>query len=316
MCFNFSVAEVKTEMKSFHKRFNAIQNLTMKCLEKCKIVVQTVVSLLMFVFEVDDHKEFLEEKQDSLLKCTGHLQLFGTLSLHHWNYLSYNLLDKLIEELSQKYCDGSFQKISEKMDKYKKDLQEFRQRTRLRHFYLAKPILQEETPPGFTNMVVKHKWPNTITLEDVELFRQRYAQKYSLQECALMLHSILEGSFIITWFVPVTLVAIVLRESKPLEIYKDYFITSLEIDGVCVYDFDSDVVGEGCSGEGGGMIPAGAASRTVIGRDTINSVNRLVGVIALGALIPTALQRRLVKKQNILAHSYTLVHYKSEFVSC
>ena len=127
---------------------------------------------------------------------------------------------------------------------YKTDLKKFRQCTRLELFCRAEGSDSEDNgtdddpPPGFRKIVVRHKWPNTVTLEDVEKFRKRYMRKYDLQKCAMMLHSIRPGSFRVTWFVPVTVIDI-LRKKRAVKVYKEFEVSRLEIyvqaTAVCVY---------------------------------------------------------------------------------
>ena len=77
-------------------------------------------------------------------------------------------------------------------------------------------------------------WPDDVTLEVVEKFRQEYADHYSLRECAMMLNKVLPGSFIVTWFSPGSIVE-KLKEKMPKSILKKYSVTKLEIAGKCVY---------------------------------------------------------------------------------
>ena len=79
---NSSVETLKGEIKGLHRWFNRMKESTIKCLEKCRIAVITVVYLLTSILSVDEHKKFLEEKHKVLRKCEDHLELFGELNLH------------------------------------------------------------------------------------------------------------------------------------------------------------------------------------------------------------------------------------------
>ena len=91
-----------------------------------------------------------------------------------------------------------------------------------------------DPPQNFRKVVIHFDWRNGITLEDVEQFRQRYASKYGLHECAMMIAEIRDGSYIITWFIPESVVE-KLKTEIPRNILKDYCVTKLEIAGACVY---------------------------------------------------------------------------------
>ena len=115
---------------------------------------------------------------------------------------------------------------SEEMTDYKEYVNKFRKNTTLELFCLAQPNSKEDPPPGFRTMVVKHTWPNTVTLEDVEKFQQHYAQAYNFQRCAMIFNSIGTGSFTVTWFVPVSVIGI-LRKSRAVKVYKEFKVSRL-----------------------------------------------------------------------------------------
>ena len=71
-------------------------------------------------------------------------------------------------------------------------------------------------------------------LDIVEEFRQEYACHYSLQQCAMMLVMVRPGSFIITWFIPASIVE-KLKVEVPITILKKYLVAKLVIAGECVY---------------------------------------------------------------------------------
>lgn len=228
-----SIAAVKSEIKAFEKRFNAIKDLSIQYLEKFRIAVIAVVYTLTSISAdgMDEHRIYLEEKHQTLYQCQHHWELFGCLNFY-WNYLAYDLLDQLIEALCEK--ESAFVVISGDMEVYKGDLKLFRMKTPLKLFCQAQRKREDDPPPGFREVVVKHEWPDAVTLEDVELFRQCYMCHYNLRKCAMMLNSITTGSFTVTWFVPHSVVKI-LKKKRALEVIQDFDVSRLEIAGVCVY---------------------------------------------------------------------------------
>ena len=191
------------------------------------------VFVLTSIRALDQHRIFLEKKYRTLLKSKSHFELFTNLNFY-WNYLAYNLLDQFIEELTLK--DDCFESVTGEMAEYKKDLQDFRKSTTLELFCQAQPEdTDDEPPPGFKKIVVKHGWPKAITLEHVEKFRRCYARKYNLLKCAMMLHSIRTGSITVTWFVPVAVVVEIVKSRKPLDVYKKFEVSRVEIADSCVY---------------------------------------------------------------------------------
>ena len=224
------------EIKGFRQRFNAIKESTILHLERCKMAVKMVVFLLTSICYIEEHESFLKENHMAFHDCKNHWELFGMLNFY-WNYLSYDLLDQLIEELSLK--EHLFKAIGKEMERYKGDLKRFRQCTTLEVFCQTNTSTECDPPPGFRKVVIKHSWPNTVTLEDVERFRQRYAKAYNIRRCAMMLNSIWTGSFTVEWFVPIALVT-TLRKKRAVNIYKEFEVSRLEIyyvkeTGFCVY---------------------------------------------------------------------------------
>ena len=242
------MSEVKAEIEIFEERFEMMKLLTIKCLEKFQVSVVSVVYILtsLSAVYVAEYKEFLNEKTQNPNQCQNHWMLFGQLNFH-WNYLSYHLLDHLIKEVSQKYnfftevegktVEESLKNVKQQMNLYKTDLKRFRKQTPLKLFCQAEVCRIDDPPPGFEKMVVKFDWPITTTLEDVEIFRQRYVRHYNLRDCALMLNRIRPGTFTVTWFVPSSVIE--LLKKKAPEVFQKFNISRLEFPGVagyCVYE--------------------------------------------------------------------------------
>ena len=228
-----SVGTVQEKVKSFRRRFNAIKMATIKCLEKCKMAVTTVVFLLTSIKAVDEHQMFLEEKQKKLRKSEDHWELFGHLNLY-WNYLAFDLLEQLIEVLNLE--ETEFDSVASKMTDYKRELEDFRKNTTLEVFCQAESAkLEANIPEGFRTVVVKFDWPKDITLQTVEEFRQCYAKAYNLQKCAMMVNSIGTGSFTACWFLPDAAVDVLMKTRAPLDVFKEFSVTRIDIDGSCFY---------------------------------------------------------------------------------
>ena len=175
---------------------------------------------------MDEHKVFLKSNIADLYHAADHSVLFGTLSFY-WNYLSYQLLDYLIVKFSLEEVKGQ-------METYRHDLQQFRRQIPLKLFCQSQKRRRVDPPPGFRKVVVEHHWPDIVTLEVVESFRQEFACHYSLRECAMMLVYLEIGSFLITWFVPESIVKL-LSVKMVEEFFEKHSVRKLEIAGVCVY---------------------------------------------------------------------------------
>ena len=225
-----SVSKVEAEIEKLDKQFNILKHKIRECLESYKIAVQLVADALtsLRADDVEEHKQFLESHMTALYKAASHYELFGTMNLH-WNYLNYPLLDHLIGKFELNEVKGE-------MESYKNDIQQFREKTPLTLFSQTQKRRYMELPSEFEKMVAKFEWPDDhdVTLEDVEQFRQVYACHYRLHECAMMLAEVRPHCFIITWFIPESIVE-KLKEKVPRDILKKHLVTKLEIAGICVY---------------------------------------------------------------------------------
>ena len=211
-----------------NKEFFALKNDTRKCLEKQGVLVDQVAYSLTSLLPDDEeqHKIFTESHVHDLFKAANVAEQFGTMN-SHWNYLDPSLLDHLVR-------DFNLEEVKGEMETYKSDLGQFRKMTPLTLFCRAQRKSDIDPPPKFRKVVAEFDWPENVTLEVAEQFRQEYADHYSLHQCAMMVAQVRPGSFIVTWFVPESVVE-KLKGKVPRAILKKYSVTKLEIAGTCVY---------------------------------------------------------------------------------
>ena len=210
-------------------KFDVVKNRVRECLEKKAIAVSRVAGALTSLSpdHDDDHgRKFLESRTSALFRASSIPEQFGMMDFH-WNYLDPSLLDHLVRRFDMKEMKGE-------METYKSDLGQFRKKTPLTLFCRAQRRKRVRLSPDFQEVVAEFDWPNDVTLEVVEQFRQEYADHYGLRECAMMVAQVRPGSFIVTWFVPESVVE-KLKGKVPRAILKKYSVTKLEIAGTCVY---------------------------------------------------------------------------------
>ena len=210
-------------------KFDVVKNRVKECLEKKAIPVSRVAGALTSLSpdHDDDHgRKFLESRTSALFRASSIPEQFGMMDFH-WNYLDPSLLDHLVRRFDMKEMKGE-------METYKSDLGQFRKKTPLTLFCRAQRRKRVRLSPDFQEVVAEFDWPNDVTLEVVEQFRQEYADHYGLRECAMMVAQVRPGSFIVTWFVPESVVE-KLKGKVPRAILKKYSVTKLEIAGTCVY---------------------------------------------------------------------------------
>ena len=219
---------VQAKIRRFEKRFKELKKAAKECLERKRISVEQVIEALtsMPADDLEEHKQFLKENLSDLSESSNMSELIGKLSLLYWDYLSYQLLEYLIKEFGLE--------VEREMEVYKLDLQRFRQKTPLALFCQSQKRRRRKPSEEFQEMVAEFDWPHEVTLEVVEQFRQEFPYNYKLRDCAMMLAVVRPGSFIVTWFIPESIVK-KLKEDIPQRILKKYTVVNLQIAGVRVY---------------------------------------------------------------------------------
>ena len=133
------------------------------------------------------HKPVPTEHMAQLRKVQNYDQLFSFLD-KYCNYLTYDLLDKLILQLSYRYY--SFQSIKTQIQAYKKEVRLFKKSTTLKIF-CGGHINIRYVHPRIRKHVKSYNWPKNVTLESVEGFRQRHSLTHSLERCAMIVCQVL-----------------------------------------------------------------------------------------------------------------------------
>ena len=223
-----SSEQVKRKVAELNKEFNTLNNDIRECLEKQTDPVSRITDFLASLSPDDDdrHKMFTESHVSDLFQAPNTAEQFGTMKFH-WNYLDPSLLDHLVR-------DFNLEEVKGEMETYKSDLGQFRKKTPLTLYCLVHKRKRIRLSPDFQEVVTEFDWRNDVMLEDVEQFRQEYASHYGLHEFAMMVAQVRPGSFIVTWFVPESVVE-KLKGKVPRVILKKYSVTKLEIAGTCVY---------------------------------------------------------------------------------
>ena len=230
-----SKEQVMVTIEVLKKKFNGLKKATRECIEKHKILVQDVAEVLTSLSPDDDecHRIFLESHIKVFATAVNNSELFMTMNFH-WNYLDPSLLNHLVTELE-------LVEVKPDMTTYQSELRQFRMKTPLNLFCQTQRRKKVKLSPEFREMVAEFKFPNDVSLEVLEQFRQEYASHYKLHEFAMMVADVRSGSFIITWFIPES-VAEKLKRKVPVHILRKYSVTNLTVAGVCVYCNKTEVM--------------------------------------------------------------------------
>ena len=181
--------------------------------------------------EKSEHKVFLKKNLKKLRKSEDHLVLFGYLNLY-WTYLSPHLLKHLVNKVSP------LREMKGDMESYMESLRDFRMQTPL-DLFCQVDTQHVEPPEGFTRVVTKFKKIKSndklsMTLQDIEEFRQKYGSHYQFRDFALMLNEVKHNCYIVIFFVPESVVE-KLQSNVPENILEEYEVSQLEVSRTFVF---------------------------------------------------------------------------------
>ena len=174
------------------------------------------------------HKEFFDNIYSEITKDSTVLKVWMRLSTY-WNFLNYPLLEKVVIKFGD-------EELKTDMEDYKKELKEFRCRTRLCDFakysITINVHLSEQNLKKLTIKLHQH-W-ETCTLEDLEKLTGKITQKFFLPSFTMSLSEMEQACIIVTWAVP-AMIAVSLKEnienSDMGEFCKEHGIMAISIDG-------------------------------------------------------------------------------------
>ena len=189
--FVYLVLALQKEMKSYNRRFISIKESTIRRLEGCHVAVMTVVYMLLSVIKAEEQQSFLKQNQRELCKYENHFELFTKLD-PHCNYLSCDMMNVLLDELTMTY--RPFLEVKGEMDVYSKEVQDFMANTSLHLFCQALPYEEHDISPAFRRMVSQYYWPKNVTVEDIGRFQRQHALSHKLQSISMMVNSVLSDT--------------------------------------------------------------------------------------------------------------------------
>ena len=200
------------------------------------IVVEKKVSFELFtarlanlsIEHMEVHKEFFDNIYSEITKDSTVLKVWMRLSTY-WNFLNYPLLEKVVIKFGD-------EELKTDMEDYKKELKEFRCRTRLCDFAKYSITINENlSEQNLKKLTIKlHQRWETCTLEDLEKLTGKITQKFFLPSFTMSLSEMEQACIIVTWAVP-AMIAVSLKENIENtdmgEFCKEHGIMDISIDG-------------------------------------------------------------------------------------
>lgn len=228
--------DVSAQIRLFMRKFETLALSCLSELEETQLGLRkfrTSLMLLPATIKLE-HTAFLKENLPTFLRAESLEEIFMHLNLY-WNFIDYSLLDYIID----RFCSD---KLKKDMSEYKSDLGQFRRVTTIGEMIHSWPG-RIEPPPSFTEFTsTLDRDASTFTLEELEELRMKICSEFTLSSFILMFRSVVEGSLVITWVVPSSIV-VELRQNllekarSRSSFFEENAIVSVSIDGECVSVF-------------------------------------------------------------------------------
>ena len=203
--------------------------------EFCVLLTQIPVSM-----KDDKIIRYFKENIKVFQQCSSIDEIFCHLNLY-WDFLNYGLLKHIIDRLEDK-------EFKQKMGEYIHELTAFRKTTTLRKFSCVWHHKSTKVPCDLKKLVTKHDkaWMDR-TLEEVEQFRQKISEEFSLIEFVLILIQIEKGSVLITWLIPAAVIPHLENQLQDpsynlQQLWQEYEVLGLMLDGHQFHPHGTSVV--------------------------------------------------------------------------
>lgn len=183
---------MEAQIKALETKFQDLNIEARKELEEkytsrsVAIVEDTLLSLPRSIAK--EHHKYVE----SIIKRKRQFEnlriFFQHLNLYCWNFLEYHVLEYLIKS----ECSED---LREKISKYAKDIETFRQKTTVSDFIkCARHLVKKRAiPPRFKKVTLEHAInPDIFTLAELDAFRKDTLESLHLKlsECAFLVYRI------------------------------------------------------------------------------------------------------------------------------
>ena len=149
-----------------------------------------------------EQMKFFADRSTEIIQASSFKELFYCLSFC-WDYLNYNLLESIIEQLENP-------ELKEGMMRFSNEVNEFRKTSQLKVFCKIEPFIQVKAPAEFKIIATEHSITSQSTLQTLENIRIAVTNHFDLPMFALTLAKVVPGSVIVTWIMPRSVVDLLL----------------------------------------------------------------------------------------------------------
>ena len=219
------------QVKYLQKNFNIIVDQTYySIIHRKKLETdEFLANLVRLPIEHRDiHKEFFKSLYFEIEEYKNMSSIWHRLNTY-WDFLNYTLIENLVKEF------GDSDLIS-RMQDYKKDLKEFRHKTRLCDFAKYHTEYTKQVTEGdLKEFVVKLKnCKDEYSLEDLEKLKKEITHQFLLPSFLMTIRALGNNPLIITWSIPTLIATSLQRNLENIDIRefcKENGIESIHLDG-------------------------------------------------------------------------------------
>lgn len=241
--FNFTEYVLKViesaDFDSLDIQFKALENRLFEATKQVYYVktFRHYLSDLSFINEIQ--REIFKSIIFQMIENESEFESIWYIISLHWNFLNYSLFEKFIEVFGDEDLKKDF-------SDFKVYLKDFKQKTYIRdpafnsHFEnSAEYFLMEYFKK--ISMKLDKSW-QFFTLEDIEIIKEGFEEKFSFPAFFLNLMSVSQGSINITWIIPAEITVLLkekIQQPDIVEFCKRQGILSMIVDG---YEYEIEQV--------------------------------------------------------------------------
>ena len=238
---SLGIALTEKNLRKIKTKFSTLTHEVQLALQSCKVSVNEVYSFLVRCFS----------RNDWIQNPSNFDQLFNALSVAKlWNYDHYGPL----EDITEQYLSNNIS-INNHVSRYKSDLTGFYTTTKIADFIKVHKSKFEDTQQDTKESLPVDTYTlkdyrqlkvtlnigrkiSAVTLSYVDELWRSLAEEFDLPSLTAVIHSIIEGSLVVTWLILPHVAENIMSASINVDVkfFHRNGIAQMEIDSTVIFD--------------------------------------------------------------------------------